>query len=284
MESKRVSAWADLGVMTAMLLLATLVAGVVFAVTMAVAPTMEREKSTFFFYTLQFTLAVIGGAIWLRASRRNRGLEERFPFRFGVSWSHGPLILAGIVVATAAGVVIEPLLNLMPDHYMKQLEELIGRGGWVIAMTVVAAPLLEELFFRGLLLESLSRRWSARWAVLGSAALFGVMHAPILPQMVNAMVIAVVMGYIYVISRSLVPVIAIHAINNGLAYMALELTGTQTTDIRKTIGNDTLYLMIYAACCAIVIAALCLMDRRARTKITEKSLVTKTTDTNGETQ
>ncbi len=212
MESKRFSSWGDLGVLTAVFFAAVLVAATGMTAVGIALPGLERTVFTFIIYTAQFSLAIIGGIIWLR----HRGGVK---LRFGVRWSAGPTILWGVVLITAASLVMEPLLNLFPEHYLEKLDETIGSGGWAIAMAVVAAPILEEIFFRGLLLETLSRRWSATAAVMTSAALFGAAHISILPQMVNAFVIAVFMGYLYLATRSLVPVIIIHAINNALAYI-----------------------------------------------------------------
>ena len=41
---------------------------------------------------------------------------------------------------------------------------------------VVLAPVIEELFFRGLLLRALERRFGSGWAIAGSSGLFGLSH------------------------------------------------------------------------------------------------------------
>ncbi|MDR2912231.1 MAG: CPBP family intramembrane metalloprotease [Alistipes sp.] len=260
MSERKFSRWADLPALVGLFLAATLVAVVCAAVVGAAVPEMEREALLFVTYAVQFSLAVAGGAIYFR----RRG--ERRLFRLGFRWFDAPLVLAGIVIVAATGVVIEPVLNLFPERYFEELTEMIGSGGWSILLTVVAAPVLEELFFRGLILEQLSRRWSATAAVLTSALLFGVVHLPNLPQMVNAFVVAVVMGYVYLAGRSLVPVILIHAINNGIAYLTMELTGTQSSDMRELIGNDTIYWLIYAVSAAVVIGAVAAIDGGLRAK------------------
>ncbi len=40
----------------------------------------------------------------------------------------------------------------------------------------MAAPIVEELFFRGLVLRSLERRFGTVWAVVGSSAIFAATH------------------------------------------------------------------------------------------------------------
>lgn len=271
MDSKRHSAWADLGVMTAILLGATVIVGIFSAIVMAATGKTTLDGPWLFAsYTVQFTLAVVVGAMWLKGRGGIR-------FRFGIKLSDAPWILAGVVLTACASLVIEPLIALFPAKYLEQLNDLIGRGGWTILTTVVAAPILEEVFFRGLLLERLSRGWSAFAAVVASAAVFGIIHLNP-PQSVNAFVIAIVMGYIYLRTRSLVPVIVIHAINNGLAYLTLELTGAQNTDTREIVGNDTLYWAVYAASAVILVVSLVIIARKTRTKTSEIALDEKTDD------
>ncbi len=266
METKRFSSWGDLGVLAAVFFGSILVAGLVMAIVLFASGGAEPSGPILFTsYTVQFVLAVIGGIIWLHY----RGGVK---LRFGVRWSAGPTILWGVVLITATSLVLEPLLNLFPEHYLEKLDGLIGSGGWAIAMTVVAAPILEEIFFRGLLLERLSRRWSATAAVMASAALFGAAHVPILPQMVNAFVIAVFMGYLYLVTRSLVPVIIIHAINNGLAYITLQLTGTQNTDTRELVGNDTVYWIVYAASAVVMVVSLVVLVKKTNNKTPKTAL------------
>lgn len=270
MKGKRFSAWGDLGLLAVVFLAATLAGGMIMSMGMMTGGAASPAGPLMFAgYTVQFSLAVVCGMVWLRH-------REGVSLRFGVSLSDAPMILSGVLLVTAASIVIEPVLTLFPDKYFDRLNEIIGRGGWAILTTVVAAPVLEEIFFRGLLLESLSRRWSTTAAVVASAAFFGAVHAPILPQMVNAFVMAVIMGFIYVRTRALIPVIIIHAINNGLAYIALELTGSQNTDTRELTGNDAVYWVIYAVSSAILIASLVLMAAKSRTKNDETALDKKT--------
>jgi membrane protease YdiL (CAAX protease family) len=264
MESKRYSAWADLGVMAAAFLGAALAAMVVVGAVSAMAHRPMFDPDTgmmtgavmFSFYAAHLFMAILLGMFWY-------GPRGGVRLRLRASWADGSMVLLGVVLLTAASIVVEPLLALFPEKYLEQLNAMVGTGGWTILTTVVAAPILEEVFFRGLLLDGLSRRWNASAAVAASALLFGAAHLPILPQAVNAFVVAVVMGYIYLSTRSLIPVIVIHAINNGLAYLTLELTGSQSTDTRQLIGNDTIYWAIYAVSAVVLVVSLVIMAGKA---------------------
>ena len=61
----------------------------------------------------------------------------------------------------------------------RQLTDSFKGGGLVVLVLVVCvgAPIVEELFYRGLLMRSLERRWGAAWAVPVQAVIFGVSHA-----------------------------------------------------------------------------------------------------------
>ena len=83
----------------------------------------------------------------------------------------------------------------------------------ILLTLVVAAPLFEEFFFRGLLFS----RWAARWgftrSLLLSSFLFGILHT----DPVGAFVFGCAMCIIYMRTRTLWVPIAVHALNNVLA-------------------------------------------------------------------
>lgn len=165
-----------------------------------------------------------------------------------------PLILWGIVLILVTGVVIEPLLELFPDQYLDQLNQYIGTGGWSILMTVVLAPVMEETLFRGLIQGSISERDGAAKAILISSLLFGILHG-VPQQVINAFLIGIILGYIYFRTRSLLTVIILHALNNGISYLLLELLGPEKANmaLRDVISNDIFYYIAYGVCALILI-------------------------------
>ena len=50
---------------------------------------------------------------------------------------------------------------------------------WICALAIVAAPVCEEFLFRGLVFRGLLRTTGPALAVVGSAALFALVHPPI---------------------------------------------------------------------------------------------------------
>lgn len=80
-------------------------------------------------------------------------------------------------------------------------------------------PILEELIFRGVLLEGL-RKYGSLFGIIMSAVLFGLMHQNIV-QCLPAAAIGLVWGYIAVKSGSLIPSILLHILNNTMSAILL---------------------------------------------------------------
>lgn len=181
--------------------------------------------------------------LWYRHMRGGSGPIGRFSVR-GLN---PMLLLWAFVLMLAVGVVCEPLLALLPD--VKPYE--FGRGGWALATLVVAAPVLEELLCRGVVLESLRARYGAATAWAVSSLFFGALHLqPVLA--VNAFVIGLILGYIYIVADSLWATIILHALNNAVAYLLL-LTGYGDATLAGLAGGGTLYWSIYAGAVAVTL-------------------------------
>ena len=84
----------------------------------------------------------------------------------------------------------------------------------VLILYVVAAPVLEELVFRGLLLGRLAVRFGAAVAIWLPSALFAFFHSDIL----GALLFGVFMAWLRIRYDSLVPPVLAHAGNNLVVY------------------------------------------------------------------
>lgn len=85
----------------------------------------------------------------------------------------------------------------------------------------VAAPLVEEFVFRGVVMQPL-RRYGDRFAIIASALVFGLCHgSPI--NIVFALVSGLVLGYTVASSKSLWVGIIIHFLNNSYAVLMYEM-------------------------------------------------------------
>ncbi len=89
----------------------------------------------------------------------------------------------------------------------------------------VAGPVLEELIFRGVLLEGL-RKYGNFFGIVMSSVLFGLMHQNA-QQCIPAICMGMVMAYMAVKSGSLLPSIFIHILNNSLSAVLMAMIESQ---------------------------------------------------------
>ena len=115
----------------------------------------------------------------------------------GLAPSSGPQlfspVLTSITVGTICGLVAAfsaliylHALNLFPQGQLwrqdAELTSFLTRADkpfWLILLTIIAAPVFEEFIFRGLVFRGLQRTTGPTLAVVGSAALFALVHPPI---------------------------------------------------------------------------------------------------------
>lgn len=228
--------FATLGVFVASVLVGSLLSVVLMRLRGAESLTPDI---TFVYYLIQM-LPTIAFIVWLR-HRAGRGSA----IHLGLRRLHLPMILWGVVIVVASGVVIEPLLALFPTEAYDGVQQTIGLGGWAILSSIIAAPILEEILFRGLIFESCTERWGRGVGLVLSALLFGVIH--IVPvQVINAFVVGLILGYVYLRTRSLLSVIIIHAFNNAIAYATMAFFGdASNVTLRDLVPTDWLYWTIY---------------------------------------
>ena len=152
----------------------------------------------------------LGGLLYYRRVRGGRGRWARFSTR-GLNPA---LLLWAFVMMCAVGVVLEPLLALLPE-----LQINVGRGFWTILSLVLFAPVFEELICRGVVLGSLRSRYGVTIAWLVSSLFFGILHGqPV--QVVNAFVVGLVLGYVYIATDSLWAAMILHALNLSLIHIS----------------------------------------------------------------
>ncbi len=116
------------------------------------------------------------------------------------------------------------LYSLFPDY--ANLGDIIGNSPmWLRFLTVgLAAPIVEELLLRGLVLDRMRRYMPVIPAILIQAVIFGVIHMNIL-QGAYAALLGAILGIIYVRYNSIVPCIVFHIVLNSLSVLMPESFG-----------------------------------------------------------
>lgn len=111
----------------------------------------------------------------------------------------------------------------LPNTMEAFFEDMMRHPLGIIA-TVVMAPIMEELLFRGAIQGYLLRHWkNPLGAILLSSFLFGAVHGNP-AQIPFAFIIGLGLGWVYYKTGSLVPCVFMHFINNGSAVLIFWLT------------------------------------------------------------
>ena len=143
--------------------------------------------------------------------------------------------LAGAFSATVAEAIVVAIVRTLtgPVKVSQDVGDTIKRahGAEIAAafvLTVLAVPIVEELFFRGLLLRSLERRLPAAAAVAVSAVVFGLAHyqgdvsaKSAWTVVAGLFTVGIVLGALAHTFRRLGPGIVAHALFNLLAFISL---------------------------------------------------------------
>ena len=148
------------------------------------------------------------------------------------------LVFAGSGFALLAGLLLAPLSSLDKGKSQDVVDQLTSSHGAkravLILTAIVVAPAIEELFFRGLLLRSLLRRFSSPVAVVIAAVCFAFVHFAIDPSIAQIAVqpalvaLGVLSGYFAVRTGNLSRSVLLHAGFNLLAVV----TGVAILTIR----------------------------------------------------
>lgn len=131
-------------------------------------------------------------------------------------------ILLGVVFMVAISVVLDPFSRFFEQDMSEYVKMFTTGNMWVtLFVTVLVAPVLEEIFFRGILLRDISICWGSRWGIIVSSLIFSALHFNLV-QAIPAFLMGMVMGYVYIrTNKGLVNVIIIHIINNLMASVSL---------------------------------------------------------------
>jgi hypothetical protein len=172
-----------------------------------------------FFVSVVASYAVLMLAVWFFAVRRHKSSAASLGFR--------PVDvrgLAGLLAAFAGTVIVANLIfgSVAPTPRAQEVFR-YGDGALAVALMalliLVAAPLAEEVFFRGFLLQGLARRLPFWPAAVITSALFAVAH--IWWQLyLPIFVLGLVFSWLFWRTGSLWAPIAAHATINATSLFA----------------------------------------------------------------
>lgn len=201
--------------------------------------------SGFVYYLLAMSITI---AFTLYNRRLRLGKSSRVKIRFN---RFDPLMLVwGVILMMMAGVAIDPLLNFFPESTNEMYRQLASNR-WIIAATIVLAPVLEEYLFRGVILQDIAGKYGVRNGILYSALMFGVIHInPV--QVIAGVVLGLILGFMYFKTKSILVVIVMHMANNLASQLLYFFYGKESLSFSDIIHWKWLYYTLYAICFGVL--------------------------------
>ena len=223
-------------------------------VAMMAFPAVRQKANVGFIMVLTYvvTTAVIG------ARGRFAHLQWRKVFGSAPRISDLPLLAVivplALVTAGALILVFVPLSYVAPEVVEQMM---LSRSGLedihttaqlaiTVFVMVVGAPVVEELLFRGIILQRLAHKWGTATAVVASSMLFALLHA----EWIGHFATGAALALIYIRTRSLWMGMITHGAYNALFAFPMawsflrgeKETTTTLAEFRSTLGPGALAL------------------------------------------
>lgn len=134
----------------------------------------------------------------------------------------------------------------LPSQYEQLFSGIMAHNFGYLAVGVLA-PIAEEMVFRGAMLRRLAEfaGYRRRWTVIAlTALLFGLSHGN-MAQGMNAFLVGLLLGWMYVRTGSIVPGVVFHLTNNTIAFVLYRvMPQTANLTITEYFHGDMKYIAI----------------------------------------
>jgi membrane protease YdiL (CAAX protease family) len=145
-----------------------------------------------------------------------------------LSWSLGDLYVRLVPVPPQ---VLNPFGHLVFDP-MQRLA--------IAVVAIALAPVIEEMFFRGLIQYPLEQRWGAMPGIVTASLIFALVHIDTLPWVVPLhLLLGVIFGWVVYVTRSIWAGVILHAVNNSAAFLGLTSEEPEPRSLIWATGMDT---------------------------------------------
>ncbi len=173
-------------------------------------------------------VGLLGAPLWASYRKGNSSLSK--DFGLSMQLRDIPIGLGvGLSAQIGLGIMLQAIyrfFNVDTDQVGQTAKELTDQASGpvgvvlLILVVVVAAPILEELFYRGLWLKAIEARLGTAWAVVLSSVLFGAIHFQLydFPALATIGLLAAILTVKF---KRLGPAIWLHVAFNLTAVIAL---------------------------------------------------------------
>ncbi|WP_432404557.1 CPBP family intramembrane glutamic endopeptidase [Wukongibacter sp. M2B1] len=131
------------------------------------------------------------------------------------------------IFSNTVGLLIDKIQ--VSEWVIEAFDEMLVNPFIAFVSICVFAPVFEEIIFRGIILEQLSKRYGMATSLIVSGFIFGLIHFN-LHQGANAFFIGIIIGFIYLKTNSLLLCMFWHFANNFLVFMSAMYLSSNVSD------------------------------------------------------
>jgi len=118
---------------------------------------------------------------------------------------------------------------------------------------VIIGPVTEELFCRGIVLRGYTQRYGIKKAILYSSIIFGIIHVQ--PgQIIQGIILGYILGWTFVLTKSLISCILIHAFSNLTSYLVFFIFMRGNVDTKESASLEDFIISIILTIVGIIIS------------------------------
>jgi uncharacterized protein len=152
---------------------------------------------------------------------------KEFGFNRFKPFQHLGLALLGYLFYVGVSLMIAALIVFggikIPGYQIPEPTlPLFGETGLAITIAAIViigiAPILEELFFRGFILQGLVNKIGPYFGAVLTALLFAIVHLQF-ASFIPIFILSLILSILFIRSKSIWPCIIFHLINNAVAFM-----------------------------------------------------------------
>lgn len=160
-----------------------------------------NEVFVFAFGSVIYIAAIL---IALLKNKRNR---QSTSFNGRLNFNQGLILL--LVTIISFQLLNASFIQLLTKSFSTQTTDIAHSGIVHFIGAILLSPILEEVLFRGTILNGMLENYTSRKAILLSAAFFALFHGKLL-QIIPAFFWGLLLGYIFYKTRSIVLSILLH--------------------------------------------------------------------------
>lgn len=209
-----------------------------------------KQWSMLIGYVIPFSIVIYIGQRWWAVPHFETNKVSLIVYAISI-----PLIIA-------MAIIMEAIISLIPmPNYIRELFEQMIQLDMVGYITLgIAAPILEELVFRGIVLKKFLEKYNPYRAIIYSALIFGIGHLN--PwQFIAAFTIGIAIGWLYWKTRSIWPGIFIHFVNNSFSFYLAKKYNDIDITFSEIIGNPYYYISLLLLCALVCYSIYIVLNR-----------------------